>query len=1088
MAEECEPLLPQLDRRSTGTDFASKLSFIPLKFYQSKILRNMLKSMTAFALTAVLPFVNAAHPYLGFSSHMAAIAILFFNPCKSIGGMFESVVMGIFGVAFGSLVSMGGIAVWTCVKPSLLKIFLLISLIFISSFTLSFLRSRSSRQPVYTGTVIAHIVMFTILTGPELLSSKGDHETVDILIEKLKYLDISILFGAFISLLVSVLLWPKSASVDLRKDVRKTLQLMETLMNMIVTSFVSNGVKGESNNLIEIDKKMEQFQAMFVSISQINSEANLEMTKSFRDAKQWSSLISSLNRLSRHLGGMRSGLQRLHKRPVADPTLLSTFLANSSHSLISLSHSCKESLRDADIILQSSTFWNNLLLYLRIRSAKHHVQRLRVASARIDEAIRVFNHEHHDGLMKMYETKAYDGRPADEIFLVYYFIFSLMEFSKEIEHAFIPKVGNVANVRTEINTRRSAIFSWFVEEKDEESQSDDEEFHECVDDIKTTEKDSRYIDFIQSQAHGIYHPYIKSRPLQDNRRNDTELKIPLVLKYRLKIWQLLSNLQKSFNLKFALKTALLVCCLASMAFMPETAGLFQDYRMSWTLISVVVVIQPTIGGTNAAGLYRILGTTLGAVYSFGINYLVKTVLRLNYDLEGKWAIYGLIVLFALPCMFVFLFSKYPRAGQIALVSVCSIALAHEANHGNPNWSADFTTLAFNQGLMVVFGIFFGLIVNWYIWPYEARVELRKGLSDLMLNMGILYNRLVEVFKYSNGTSPTDASNKSSVITEETMSSHYYTDFKNMDPRSTYDFFVTFESKIHLDILRLDQLIPLTWLEPRLKGPFPVELYKSIVKKCIMILDKFGAMRIALGNSFKLGPDDMYKNSLKTKSSRGRARTLPDLTIFNTDLILGPARKTKKDPKYGVIDTESHDSIPQFLLPYRKELVGAVLLTFYVYSTSLILKQPLPTYLPPMKQTRVRLMDELNRFIRSNMQRKGRNQVPATIRLPEQFINYYAYSSAMEDVIIELEELGVLIKSLFGEMFSDVVPDETELMDVAVDADKEPLYVSSQNVYQYPHSSLNNRMSAIKVDDEEYTETGADVDESDWWRVSGNWMV
>lgn len=46
------------------------------------------------------------------------------------------------------------------------------------------------------------------------------------------------------------------------------------------------------------------------------------------------------------------------------------------------------------------------------------------------------------------------------------------------------------------------------------------------------------------------------------------------------------------------------------------------------------------------------------------------------------------------------------------------------------------------------------MVTAYIWPYEARKELRKGLSDLLLHLSWLYKQLVSV--YSETTSETDA--------------------------------------------------------------------------------------------------------------------------------------------------------------------------------------------------------------------------------------------------------------------------------------------------------------------------------------------
>lgn len=46
---------------------------------------------------------------------------------------------------------------------------------------------------------------------------------------------------------------------------------------------------------------------------------------------------------------------------------------------------------------------------------------------------------------------------------------------------------------------------------------------------------------------------------------------------------------------------------------------------------------------------------------------------------------------------------------------------------------------------VAFGVIYGLLINIYIWPYEARRELRRGLSDYLLNSAHLYLSIVRQY-------------------------------------------------------------------------------------------------------------------------------------------------------------------------------------------------------------------------------------------------------------------------------------------------------------------------------------------------------
>ncbi len=55
---------------------------------------------------------------------------------------------------------------------------------------------------------------------------------------------------------------------------------------------------------------------------------------------------------------------------------------------------------------------------------------------------------------------------------------------------------------------------------------------------------------------------------------------------------------------------------------------------------------------------------------------------------------------------------YPRVGQVSLMAVCAIVLAHHANMDNPDWKFTIWELTWKRGLMVSLGIVLGLLVTW----------------------------------------------------------------------------------------------------------------------------------------------------------------------------------------------------------------------------------------------------------------------------------------------------------------------------------------------------------------------------------------
>lgn len=58
-------------------------------------------------------------------------------------------------------------------------------------------------------------------------------------------------------------------------------------------------------------------------------------------------------------------------------------------------------------------------------------------------------------------------------------------------------------------------------------------------------------------------------------------------------------------------------------------------------------------------------------------------------------------------------------------------------------------IAWSRGVALVTGVVAAVIVNWVVWPFVARHELRKSLSCMLLNLGIAYRGVVARFAVSS---------------------------------------------------------------------------------------------------------------------------------------------------------------------------------------------------------------------------------------------------------------------------------------------------------------------------------------------------
>lgn len=443
------------------------------------------------------------------------------------------------------------------------------------------------------------------------------------------------------------------------------------------------------------------------------------------------------------------------------------------------------------------------------------------------------------------------------------------------------------------------------------------------------------------------------------------------------------------------------------AFVDWTRPYFVQYRGEWALISMLIVMVPTVGGTNIVGIYRIMGTAVGC-YAGVLIYLLFPANDILLPV--------CCFLFAVPNFYLVLCSAYPRIGQVTLLAFNLVmiqtynrrhgdgtvppdddedddnkigapvtpskllrtlgTLMGDASPNDPNHVDYVWTIALHRAVAVSLGVIIGVGVTSYVWPYEARVELRKGLSDLLLNISWLYNRLVSVYSTNldkvNVIPPQKPyrgprERVQEILRRSTFQERFQApadeheelpdDPTESDMDRMNKEFMAIELSLQLQLLRLYALLEETPNEPRLKGKFPVRTYKNMLGSCQNILDRFLSMRL----------------------------------VITKDEWIESARR-------------------DFIVPVnreRREMVGNVLLYFYTIASALRLKTPLPPYLPPANNARLRLIQKIRQLP------VVQNKVVMAEDSDERYVFYYAYALVMDDVIRELERLGRWSQDLFG---------------------------------------------------------------------------
>jgi hypothetical protein len=99
--------------------------------------------------------------------------------------------------------------------------------------------------------------------------------------------------------------------------------------------------------------------------------------------------------------------------------------------------------------------------------------------------------------------------------------------------------------------------------------------------------------------------------------------------------------------------------------------------------------------------------------------------------------------YMIPMIYRYTQSNHPRSGIVGCISFVVVSLSAKAAHGLPS----VVQIAWTRGLAFVVGVVAAVMVNWILWPFVARHELRKALSAMLIYSSIIYRGVVAKYVY-----------------------------------------------------------------------------------------------------------------------------------------------------------------------------------------------------------------------------------------------------------------------------------------------------------------------------------------------------
>ncbi|KAJ3151158.1 hypothetical protein HDU86_006148 [Geranomyces michiganensis] len=1021
------------------------------------------KAVIAYIICCLFVLIEPIAEFFGPTVYLAPIAVLLFPPVRPFGAILEIILIGITGIGFGAAISAIGLKLSVTYMKTTSQIgtgstgadLIQLSFLLFAVFILGYVRAAFPR--VYSGTVVACLML-----GFPLTATVNENTNIgDTIMRVLKPL----LAGTVVCVIVDLAIFPKFSGRILNSSIHKTVTESKEFLDLLVKSFLLV----DTDTPIPVDKilaKQARVRTALASTKAARRECHYEITYDRYSPDDYKTLVQPLQEMMKYLGGcvacvklekdlmdmvemeeaekvvdlkrkvMEQALQsseyrhtidghlrprRPHHAPADSPSeeqnpanltvrslnhlttsslrsikaasvqlrkeiaeghhvqiagreitggmfggskrLLKQYLTALSSVTLKLSSACVEALEFADAnMLRVNVKPEPQFPTLVQRSRRKLFKMMGALGYSRDEFLgaqalgdantcSIAMDDYRSPRTNLIAAiEAFEKREWDVLAKISHQVDPLSVLSAEEAPHLVPdNHWNAANLFRE----EYFLASFFIFN-----------MKQCAQKLLKFEEAVHCLRSKRVTRHRFWMPRMKlsawlrgGEILTETSDQDTP-DIPLYTegketfvapgrwgKLRWSLWKSFNHLQ-SRQVKFGAKMAIATLILVWPAYIWQSW--WQQSRCTWALVTMLIVISPTVGTSNIMGFYRVLGTVAGALWGY-ITWIIAPSNRLSIII--------LSMAFAYPCLYIFIKTPHARVGTAAMVTYTVVLLSTYTIFQSAEIHDSIVIVALKRTVTISVGVIVAVLITSYVFPFVARTELRKDLSKSLYLVSVLYSHLAAIVADSN---------------VEREVSHYILAKHN---RSRLQI-RTLERALNKSVTKHLELLELTRNEPRLKGPFPYAVFSEMVSIERDIVERLGSVRRIVDGEYQDVTPGGQVNLTAPKVGFGE--------FFRREIVV-PVEK------------------------YRIDMFASLLLYLHMLSHSLHSKLPLPPFMPPARASRLRLFSKIR-------------ALPA-LRDPllsdrseerEGYIRFMAYSFAMESVIESIEELGALVRRVYGQ--------------------------------------------------------------------------
>ncbi|KAI1329484.1 hypothetical protein F5Y16DRAFT_99972 [Xylariaceae sp. FL0255] len=869
LMKHAEEALPIAFRKK---DPLSLTKFFPRQYHEAKsVFRRvtttrsgikLLKSFLAYFIAYILCLIPAVQQTFGKYTYIMAISALLNHPGRTLGAQVDGAVLTILGTATG--LGWGAFALWVSTATATARVGfggILASFLFLYIFVIACLRSyyvRSYQLVICAGIAISYACLAEVSAN-------------EISWKKLLNYGVPWVVGQGISLLVCAVVAPDAGSRPLAVGLHQTFEVLLEGLGPVVA------------NPLRTRRRLTQ---SFVGMSQIYRDLTIDFSITSIDPKDVMILRNLIQAVIRTLLSMRHDTQlfdslagdgsldqrsneprefvvNMEKKPEAtdnpDEKEILKFVTGSLASPTrSLLQSMKLALQSCDAIL------------MEMLGLRHYLGPPDDVSNDVSSALKYLRKNINSFDSRQDEVLTSNRLP--HTYSTYPEVVKIFAFCLPVQQAAHATVSLVEKI-DELQRRRSkypkfylprypswkALYRTNAQVRHDRGGVTAGSYFRSFGAIANVIQKIKSLDFDPADNSTDMKKMETSQATMTaedmpDEELITEQKNKKKTRYRFKVWEFLHRLQ-GFETRFGLKTTIVTSLLAVPAYLTGDSSWWDQYGVWWAVAMAWLVMGPRTGGNVQDLFTRAFCAVLGALWG-GLAYAAGN--------GNPYVVAVFAAIFMIPMIYRYTQSTHPRSGMVACVTFTVVSLAETLADGKPSP----TEIAATRGASMVVGVVASIIVNWVLWPFVARHDLRKGMASMMFYCSILYRRIVGKYVYyEEGHEPTQEDIEASEI---------------------------LEGRLREGFVRLRQLMGLTRHEIRLRAPFDPLPYSGLIDACERFFEYIVTVR---QSSLIYHPHFLREDSDEVIDLLGYRRDAIATILTNLYVLSGALRANRQVPKY-----------------------------------------------------------------------------------------------------------------------------------------------------------------------------------------------